>query len=76
MRVGLLEAEAQEQGYNIEVNWADAGGWYSQKRIGETHAAAKFIYEAGRDRIWVRCSDWRYGALSELSYLRAPESYL
>lgn len=51
VRAGLLETEAREQGYDIEVNWTDASGWYSQKRIGETHAAAKFVYEAGTGRI-------------------------
>ena len=51
VRVGSLEAEAKEQGYDIEVNWTDASGWYSQKRIGETHAAAKFVDQAGTGRI-------------------------
>ncbi|MFC0159126.1 MULTISPECIES: dihydrolipoyl dehydrogenase family protein [Mameliella] len=51
VRVGLLESDARELGHEVEVNWTDASGWYSQKRIGETHAAAKFVYEAGTGRI-------------------------
>ncbi|WP_238367868.1 hypothetical protein [Mesobacterium pallidum] len=51
VRVGLLESDARELGHEVEVNWTDASGWYSQKRTGETHAAAKFVYEAGTGRI-------------------------
>lgn len=45
-RVGLLEEEAREMG-DVEVSFTDASGWFSQKRIGETHAGAKII--TGKD---------------------------
>jgi glutathione reductase (NADPH) len=45
-RVGLLEEEAREVG-DVEVSFTDTSGWFSQKRIGETHAGAKII--TGKD---------------------------
>ncbi|MHA6347655.1 dihydrolipoyl dehydrogenase family protein [Roseivivax sp. CAU 1761] len=45
-RVGLLEAEAREAG-EVEVSFTDTSGWFSQRRLGESHAGAKII--AGRD---------------------------
>ena len=32
---------------DVEVSFTDASGWFSQKRIGETHAGAKII--TGKD---------------------------
>tara|TARA_R110002049_G_scaffold265590_1_gene441724 strand:+ start:6181 stop:6954 length:774 start_codon:yes stop_codon:yes gene_type:complete len=45
-RVGLLEEEAPQKA-EMEVSFTDTSGWFSQKRIGETHAGAKII--AGKD---------------------------
>lgn len=41
-RVGMLEEEARETG-DVEVSFTDTSGWFSQKRLGETHAGAKII---------------------------------
>lgn len=41
-RVGLLEAEARERG-DVDVSFTDTSGWFSQKRLGESHAGAKII---------------------------------
>ncbi|AYE85837.1 dihydrolipoyl dehydrogenase family protein [Sulfitobacter sp. D7] len=41
-RVGMLEEEARETG-DVEVSFADTSNWFSQKRLGETHAGAKII---------------------------------
>lgn len=45
-RVGLLEEEARETG-EVEVRFTDTSGWFSQKRLGESHAGAKII--TGKD---------------------------
>ncbi|SEO18611.1 dihydrolipoyl dehydrogenase family protein [Palleronia pelagia] len=45
-RVGLLEEEARETG-DVEVRFTDTSGWFSQKRLGESHAGAKII--TGKD---------------------------
>ncbi len=41
-RVGLLEEEAREKA-DVEVSFTDTSGWFSQKRLGESHAGAKII---------------------------------
>ena len=41
-RVGMLEEEARQTGA-VEVSFTDTSGWFSQKRLGETHASAKII---------------------------------
>ncbi|PSK81803.1 glutathione reductase (NADPH) [Limimaricola soesokkakensis] len=41
-RVGLLEEEARARG-DVEVSFTDTSGWFSQKRLGESHAGAKVI---------------------------------
>ena len=41
-RVGLLKEEARETG-EVTVSFTDTSGWFSQKRLGETHAGAKII---------------------------------
>jgi len=41
-RVGLLEEEARERG-DVDVSFTDTSGWFSQKRLGESHAGAKII---------------------------------
>ena len=45
-RVGMLEEEARETG-EVEVSFTDTSGWFSQKRLGESHAGAKII--TGKD---------------------------
>ncbi|MFW8595283.1 hypothetical protein [Cribrihabitans neustonicus] len=45
-RVGLLEEEARDRG-EVEVSFTDTSGWFSQKRLGESHAGAKII--TGKD---------------------------
>lgn len=50
-RVGLLEAEAREQGLDFECKLSEMGEWYSVQRVGETHAAAKTLVEKGSGRI-------------------------
>tara|TARA_R110002051_G_scaffold112821_1_gene185517 strand:+ start:6179 stop:7531 length:1353 start_codon:yes stop_codon:yes gene_type:complete len=44
-RVGMLEAEANEAGHDVDVRFTDTGGWYSNYRIGETSAAAKVLVD-------------------------------
>ncbi len=46
VRVGLLEEEAQAQGLDFRVAYTDTSGWFSNRRIGETHAAAKVLIDS------------------------------
>ncbi|MWD30096.1 NAD(P)/FAD-dependent oxidoreductase, partial [Aquicoccus sp. SCR17] len=41
-RVGMLEEEARARGA-VEVSFTDTSGWFSQKRLGESHTGAKVI---------------------------------
>ncbi|MDX6749738.1 NAD(P)/FAD-dependent oxidoreductase [Geminicoccaceae bacterium 1502E] len=50
-RVGLLESEAREQGLDVTCTFSDMRDWFSIRRTGETHAAAKVLVEKGTDRI-------------------------
>jgi glutathione reductase (NADPH) len=50
-RVGMLEAEAKEAGYHVDVRFIDTGGWYSNYRIGEKFAAAKVLVDKSDGRI-------------------------
>lgn len=50
-RVGLLEAEAREQGVRYEAHFGDTAGWYSSRRVGETCSAFKVLVEQGSGRI-------------------------
>ncbi|QSR31313.1 pyridine nucleotide-disulfide oxidoreductase [Nocardioides sp. S5] len=50
-RVGMLEAEAREQGIDLTVRHSDTSGWYSNYRIGETTAAAKVLIDRSTDRV-------------------------
>lgn len=45
-RVGLLEEEARERG-EVDVSFTDTSSWFSQKRLGESHAGAKIIAGEG-----------------------------
>ena len=49
--MGLLEAEAREQGLDVDVRFTDMSDWYSIERVGERHAAAKVLVERGSGRI-------------------------
>ncbi len=44
VRVGMLEEEATNAGIDVTTKWTDTSGWFSQRRMGETHSAAKIIY--------------------------------
>lgn len=50
-RVGLLEEEARAQGLDVEVKFSDMRGWFTVKRVRETHAAAKVLTEKSSGRI-------------------------
>jgi len=50
-RVGMLEEEAEEAGYNIRVAENDTGIWYSNLRVGETCAATRIIIDKDTDTI-------------------------
>jgi glutathione reductase (NADPH) len=45
VRVGLLEEEAAAQGLDFRVAHTDTSGWFSNRRIGETHAAVKVLID-------------------------------
>ncbi len=50
-RVGLLEDEAREQGLDVACKFTDMTAWFTVRRVGETHAAAKILTENGTGRI-------------------------
>jgi len=50
-RMGLLEAEAREQGLRFRVHHEDTSGWYSSRRVGLTHTGSKVLLEEGTGRI-------------------------
>jgi glutathione reductase (NADPH) len=50
-RVGMLEAEARDQGIDLAVRHSDTSGWYSNYRVGETTAAAKVLIDRSTDRV-------------------------
>ncbi|MGH6898016.1 MAG: dihydrolipoyl dehydrogenase family protein [Geminicoccaceae bacterium] len=50
-RVGIDEAEAREEGQEVEIKATDMSDWYSVARVGETHAAAKVLIEKDTARI-------------------------
>lgn len=45
VRVGLLEEEATAQGLDVRVAYTDTSSWFSNRRIGESHAAAKILID-------------------------------
>ncbi len=51
VRVGMLEAEANEHGIDLDVRYSDTSSWYSTYRIGETTAAAKILIDRSTDQI-------------------------
>jgi glutathione reductase (NADPH) len=51
VRVGLTEAEANAQGLDFECKFSDMRDWFTVRRVGETHAAAKVLVENDSGRI-------------------------
>ncbi len=49
--VGLGESQAREQGLQFRVKKDMTSGWYSSRRVGETHSGFKVLVEEGTDRI-------------------------
>jgi glutathione reductase (NADPH) len=49
--VGLTEAQAKEQGKNVNVRFKDATGWYTSKRINEPTAGSKVLIDSETDEI-------------------------
>ena len=50
-RVGMLEAEARDQGIDLAVRYSDTSGWYSSYRVGETTSAAKILIDRSTDQV-------------------------
>lgn len=50
-RVGLLEAEAREQGLRFQVKHASVPGWFAARRINESCYGYKVLVEEGSGRI-------------------------
>lgn len=50
-RVGLLESEAKELGFDFRSKFTDTGDWYSNMRVGEDCAAVKVIIDNQTDEI-------------------------
>ena len=50
-RVGMLESEAHDAGYDVRVVFNDTGEWFSNFRVGERCAATKIIVDAKTDAI-------------------------
>lgn len=49
--IGLTQEEAEEQGYEVEVNTGRTDGWYSSKRTNESHSAYKVLVDKKTDHI-------------------------
>ena len=50
-RIGLTEAEANDQGLDVRVRFTETSDWYSNLRVGETHAATKVLIDNKTDEI-------------------------
>jgi glutathione reductase (NADPH) len=51
VRVGLLEEEAEAQGLDFRIAHTDTSAWFSNRRIGETHAAAKVLIDSQTGKV-------------------------
>lgn len=51
VRLGMLEEEARDLGFDVDVRFSDTSEWFSNYRIGETTAAAKIFVDRGTDQI-------------------------
>jgi glutathione reductase (NADPH) len=49
--VGLTEAQAREDGLDVDVKLSDMSGWASSRRLGQHVAAAKTVVERSTGRI-------------------------
>jgi glutathione reductase (NADPH) len=49
--VGLLETQARERGLSFDVHHQRTDGWYSSRRLRETHSAFKVLVERDTRRI-------------------------
>jgi len=50
-RVGMLEADAEHDGIDVDVRYRDTSGWYANYRVGETTAAVKILVDTDTDTI-------------------------
>lgn len=51
VRVGMLEEEARAAGLDLHVSFTDTSGWFSNRRIGESHAAAKVLIDKATGKL-------------------------
>lgn len=49
--VGLLERDAQKKGLKFKTNYSNTSGWYSSRRINESHSGFKVLIEEETERI-------------------------
>jgi glutathione reductase (NADPH) len=49
--VGLLEEDARQMGLKFKTNHSSTSGWYSSRRINESHSGFKVLIEEGTERI-------------------------
>lgn len=49
--IGRTEAQASEEGLEVEIHHHETPGWYTSRRIGEKHAAHKVLIEKGSDLV-------------------------
>jgi glutathione reductase (NADPH) len=49
--VGMSTAEAAERGDAVHLERADASAWFSQRRLGQTHAGMAVVTDAASGRL-------------------------
>ena len=49
--VGFLEEDAKNKGFRFKTNYLDTSGWYSSRRINESHSGFKVLIEDDTDKI-------------------------
>jgi glutathione reductase (NADPH) len=49
--VGLVEEDARKRGLKFKINHSVTSGWYSSRRINESHSGFKVLIEEGTDKI-------------------------
>ncbi|WP_221583896.1 NAD(P)/FAD-dependent oxidoreductase [Microbacterium sp. G2-8] len=50
-RVGMLEDEAREAGYDVRVSEHDTGSWFSNYRVAESTAGVRIVIDTATDRV-------------------------
>jgi glutathione reductase (NADPH) len=50
-RIGLLEQEARQDGYDFDVKFQKTQHWYSSMRVGEPYSACKVLVEKGTGKV-------------------------